>query len=254
MTDQSHSEIHPVLGIPWQRMPRHIAIIMDGNGRWAQQRGLPRLRGHQSGSDAVRSTILECSRLGVECLTLYSFSTENWKRPAEEVAGLMQLYAHYLIAERQTIMDHNIRVRHLGDLNALPDFVAQQLRDTVRVSSTNTGMWLCLALNYSGRAELIGAIKQITQDTAAGRIKPDDIDEDLVSSYLDTAGLPDPDLLIRTSGEMRISNYLLWQISYAELYVTDVHWPDFSEQVLHQCIRAYSQRNRRFGGLKPAGF
>ena len=233
-------------------MPRHIAIIMDGNGRWAQRRGLPRLEGHRNGSNAVRATVTECATLGIECLTLYSFSTENWKRPADEIAGLMDLYAHYLVAERGTIMDHNIRVRHLGDQSTLPERVAGALADMVNMSSQNTGMMLCLALNYSGRSELIGAIRRIAQDVVDGSVDAAAIDEALVSACLDTTGLPDPDLLVRTAGEMRISNFLLWQISYAELYVTDVCWPDFDRAILHQAIRDYAQRNRRFGGLKPS--
>jgi len=251
MSESSASDNHPVLGIVWKRMPRHIAIIMDGNGRWAQRRGLPRIEGHRSGSNAVRATVTESARLGIECLTLYSFSTENWKRPAEEIEGLMDLYAHYLVAERDTIMDHNIKVRHLGDESTLPERVVRALRDTVDMSSRNTGMTLCLALNYSGRAELIGAIRRIARDVRTGSIEPGAIDESLVSSCLDTANLPDPDLLVRTAGEMRISNFLLWQISYAELYVTDVCWPDFNRDILHRAIRDYAQRNRRFGGLKP---
>ena len=241
---------HPILDIPQQCLPRHIAIIMDGNGRWASQRDLPRLEGHQQGSKRVRPIVTECVRLGVQCLTLYSFSTENWKRPSEEVRGLMELYAEYLIGERPTTMANNVKVRHLGDPDALPERVVRELNETVRISSTNTGMTLCLALNYSGRSELVAAIRKIAADVAGGRSDKAAIDEALVSSYLDTAGLPDPDLLIRTAGEMRISNFLLWQISYAELYVTDVFWPDFDVDVLHGAIKEYAHRSRRFGGLK----
>lgn len=232
------------------RLPRHIAIIMDGNGRWAQHRGLPRIEGHRNGSKGVRFTITETARLGVECLTLYSFSTENWKRPPEEVAGLMDLYEQYLIEERPTIMNNNIKVRHIGFEQMLPDRVLRELRETVRISQDNTGMTLCLALNYSGRSELVAAIQKMVNDNRDGSLKAKDIDETMVSSYLDTAGLPDPDLLIRTAGEMRISNFLLWQISYAELYVTDVLWPDFDGGVLHGAIKDYAGRDRRFGGLK----
>lgn len=252
-TEHSADENHPILGIPWTRMPRHIAIIMDGNGRWAQQRGQPRLVGHRNGSKAVRSVITESARLGIECLTLYSFSTENWKRPQDEIAGLMQLYADYLIAERPTIMKHSIRVRHLGDAEGLPGFVRKELNTTIELSAGNTGMVLCLALNYSGRSELIGAVENIVTDAKAGKIT-EAVTEELVNSYLDTAGLPDPDLLIRTAGEKRISNFLLWQIAYAELYVTDVFWPDFDHDVLYAAINEYATRHRRFGGLKPAGF
>jgi len=232
------------------RLPRHIAIIMDGNGRWAQHRGLPRIEGHRNGSKGVRFTITETARLGVECLTLYSFSTENWKRPPEEVAGLMNLYEQYLIEERPTIMNNNIKVRHIGFEQMLPERVLRELRETVRISQDNTGMTLCLALNYSGRSELVAAIQKMVNDSRDGSLKAEDIDETVVSSYLDTAGLPDPDLLIRTAGEMRISNFLLWQISYAELYVTDVLWPDFDGSVLHGAIKDYAGRDRRFGGLK----
>jgi len=247
--EKVESEIHPILGIPNNRLPRHIAIIMDGNGRWAQQKGLARLEGHQRGSANVRSIVTEVTRLGVECLTLYSFSTENWKRPLEEVKGLMNLYEAYLIKERPTIMKYNVRVRHLGIDSELPENVRRELHETVRISQDNTGMTLCLALNYSGRKELINAIRTMVRDGIDGHLKPEDINESLISSYLDTAGLPDPDLLIRTAGEMRISNFLLWQISYAELYVTDIHWPDFDQDILHEAIRNFAQRKRRFGGL-----
>jgi undecaprenyl diphosphate synthase len=253
MSESLPNEIHPVLGIPWQKMPRHIAIIMDGNGRWAQQRGLPRIEGHRNGSTAVRSTITEAASLYIECLTLYSFSTENWKRPAAEVDALMKLYEHYLIHERPTIMNNNIKVRHLGDEHLLPDDMLRELRETVRLSRDNTGMTLCLALNYSGRSELLRAIQRVADECRAGELDPQQIDEALFSSYLDTKDLPDPDLLIRTASEKRISNFLLWQISYAELYVTDVFWPDFGSEILHEAIREYSRRNRRFGGLQPAG-
>jgi len=243
------NEIHPILGIPWKKVPRHIAIIMDGNGRWAQDRGLPRLKGHAMGSKAVRETITECAILGIECLTLYSFSTENWKRPPEEIAGLMALYEQYLVEERPTIMKHNIRVRHLGFEKDLFPGVLNELRETVRLSRNNTGMTLCLALNYSGRSELIAAIQNIASHAASKTLDPSSIDEDFISHSLDTKGLPDPDLLLRTSGEYRVSNFLLWQLAYAEFVVVKEHWPDFDHKVLHRAILEYSQRNRRFGGL-----
>jgi len=245
-------ELHPTLGIPWQRLPRHIAIIMDGNGRWAQQRGRPRIEGHQNGSRAVRATITEAARLQIECLTLYSFSTENWKRPPAEVAGLMDLYEQYLINERPTIMQCNIKVRHLGDRTPLPPHVIAALDETIEKSKNNTGMTLCLALNYSGRSEILRAIEQLANQCKAGQINPDQIDEALVNNSLDTHGLPDPDLLIRTAGERRISNFLLWQISYAELFVTDSYWPDFGPPLLREAILDYAKRSRRFGGLKPS--
>jgi undecaprenyl diphosphate synthase len=249
--EHAPDRIHPILDIPWRQVPRHIAIIMDGNGRWAQSRGRPRLDGHRAGSKVVRSIVTEATRLGIECLTLYSFSTENWKRPPEEVAGLMDLYRQYLINERPTIMNHNVRVRHLGDEARLPEPVLHELRETVRISSTNTGMYLCLALNYSGREELVRTIRRLAREVREDGLDPEGIDEDAVSARVDTAGLPDPDLLIRTAGERRISNFLLWQISYAELYVTETAWPDFSPEVLRQAILDYSRRDRRFGGLHP---
>jgi undecaprenyl diphosphate synthase len=254
MNTDHATELHPILGIPWQKMPRHIAIIMDGNGRWAQEQGLPRVHGHRKGGKSVRKIVTESARLGIECLTLYSFSTENWKRPKEEIDALMDLYADYLIGERPTIMNNNIKVRHLGNEEELPPHVIDELRETVRLSQNNTGMTLCLALNYSGRSELVHAIRNIAHTAKEGSLDPDAIDEKFISSQLYTKNLPDPDLLIRTAAENRISNFLLWQISYAELYVTDVYWPDFDEEVLHQSILTYSKRNRRFGGLKPANF
>ncbi|MCF7957079.1 MAG: isoprenyl transferase [Phycisphaerae bacterium] len=252
MNKDESIEIHPILGIPWSKMPRHVAIIMDGNGRWAQKRGLPRLEGHRNGSKGVQFTLTEAARLGLEVLTLYSFSTENWKRPPEEVAGLMKLYQKHLIEERPTIMANNISVRHLGSEKGLPDFVIKELRESVEMSKNNTGMVLCLALNYSGRSEILSAVKKIAGEFKDGSIGMDEIDEELISKRLDTGGLPDPDLLIRTAGEMRISNYLLWQISYAELYVTEEFWPDFDREVMHKAILDYSKRKRRFGGLSPS--
>ncbi len=246
---ENSENVNPIIGIPYEKIPRHIAIIMDGNGRWAQAQGKPRLKGHAAGSNSVRKTIVDCADLGIEALTLYSFSTENWRRPKEEIAGLMQLYAKYLVEERPTIMSKNIRVRHVGLEDNLPDFVLKELHETIRMSKDNTGMTFCLALNYSGRAELICAFKKIAAEIKSGELDVSQIDEQLISDHLDTAGLPDPDLLIRTSGEMRISNYLLWQIAYAEFYVTDIHWPDFNTEALHEAIREYSTRNRRFGGL-----
>ncbi len=231
------------------RLPRHVAIIMDGNGRWAQERDLPRIEGHRNGSKGVREVLTAGATFGLQCLTLYSFSTENWKRPPAEISALMDLYHHYLIAERPTIMKHNIRVRHLGRKEGLPDHVLAELDETVRLSAGNTGMTLCLALNYSGRTEIALGIRRICQSVQNGELNIDDISEQCISDHLDTAGLPDPDLLIRTSGEMRISNFLLWQISYAELFVTDVHWPDFNTEIMAHAIRVYAGRDRRFGGL-----
>ncbi len=238
-----------LLGVDAARLPRHVAIIMDGNGRWAQQRGMMRIEGHRHGAEAVRETVTHCARLGVEALTLYSFSLENWKRPKLEVDGLMALYAQYLVAERREIMDNDIRVIQLGRRQGLPDSVLRELDRTTEMSRDNKGLALCLALNYAGRAEIIDAMRAIARKVREAKIDPADIDEALVSDHLTTRGLPDPDLLIRTAGEMRISNFLLWQISYAELYVTDVLWPDFRAEHLNQALRVYASRERRYGAL-----
>jgi undecaprenyl diphosphate synthase len=238
------------LGIQRAQMPRHVAIIMDGNGRWAQARGLERANGHEAGAENVREIVTHATKLGIDCLTLYSFSTENWNRPVHEVSRLMELYVEYLIKERQEIMDNDIRFRQIGRRNGLPDDVLRELDETVAVSKNNRGMTLCLALNYSSRVELTDAVREIAARVASGELAADRIDEATISGALYTAGEPDPDLLIRTAGEMRVSNFLLWQISYAELYVTDVLWPDFHKANLNEAIKAYAQRHRRFGGLQ----
>jgi len=244
-----------VLGVPRDALPRHIAIIMDGNGRWAQQRGLPRIEGHRHGAEAVRSAVTACARLGIECVTLYSFSLENWKRPREEVDGLMALYAQYLAGERQEIMENDIRVIQVGRRAGLPPEVLRELESSERLSANNSGMKLCLALNYAARAEIVDGVRRLAERVARGVLRPEQIDEEAISASLYTAGLPDPDLLIRTAGEMRLSNFLLWQISYAELYVTPVLWPDFREKHLYYAIQEYARRERRYGGLSraPAG-
>ena len=251
MTSKEHAATVE-LGIPAERLPRHIAIIMDGNGRWAQARGLPRLAGHRAGAEVVRKIIAECSRLGIGCLTLYSFSLDNWKRPAEEVQGLMWLYAQYLASERKTLMDNNVRLAHLGRAEDLPPDVVQELEKSLEASKNNTGMTLCLALNYSGRDEIIRASQRLAQKVSEGKITVEQITPQSFANELDTSGLPDPDLLIRTAGERRISDFLLWQISYAEIFVTDSYWPDFSEELLHTALKDFASRKRRFGGLnKP---
>jgi len=237
------------LGIDPGRFPRHVAIIMDGNGRWARRRGLPRTAGHAEGAKAVRGIVTESVRLGLEALTLYSFSIENWRRPASEVEALMRLYAEYLRRERHTIREHNIRVRHLGRREGLPEEVLKELDAALAEGAPNTGMWMCLALNYGGRAELAEAVRGLARRVAAGEMDPEDVNEPAISAALGTAGLPDPDLLVRTAGEMRISNFLLWQVSYAEFYVTDTLWPDFGVPGLRDALRAYADRHRRFGGL-----
>jgi len=235
------------LGLPRERLPRHVAIIMDGNGRWAQQRGAERIRGHEAGAENVREIVTHCARLGLEALTLYSFSTENWNRPIDEVAQLMKLYVKYLIKEREEIMDNGVRLIQLGRREGLPDDVLRELDKTAAMSRDNSGMKLCLALNYSSRIEIVDAIRSIAKRAVAGELDPEQIDEAVVSDSLYTAGVPDPDLMIRTAGEMRVSNFLLWQISYSELYVTDVFWPDFHADELNKALAAYAQRDRRFG-------
>jgi undecaprenyl diphosphate synthase len=241
------------LGVPDERIPRSVAIIMDGNGRWARERSLPRTAGHAEGAKIVRRIVTESAKLGFEALTLYSFSIENWSRPADEVNALMHLYAEYLKLERATVMDHNIRLRHLGRRDGLPDSVLRELDESLNCSASNTGMYLCLALNYGSRAEITDAVQSLAREVAEGRRDWQSIDGDAIADHLDTRDVPDPDLLIRTSGEVRLSNFLLWQVSYAEFYATDVYWPEFTEDELHKAIYAYAGRDRRFGGVKRAG-
>jgi len=222
---------------------------MDGNGRWAKQRGLPRIEGHRAGATSVRRITEECTRLGIEQLTLYCLSSENWKRPAQELDFLMQLLQIYLVEERPQIMEHNIRVRWIGRREGLPDEALRELDETVRLSATNTGLCVCLAINYGGRAELVDAVRRTADEVRQGTLDPTAIDEATLSARLYTAGMADPDLLIRTAGEMRVSNFLLWQISYAELWVTEVFWPDFDEAQFRAALQSYANRDRRFGGL-----
>jgi undecaprenyl diphosphate synthase len=238
-----------LIDIPLGRRPRHIAIIMDGNGRWAERQNLPRIAGHQRGVDSVRRTTEEAARLNIEQLTLYCLSSENWKRPQTEISFLMHLLEQYMIEERATIMENNVRVRMLGRRDDIPTAVLCELDQTVEMSRNNSGLWLNLAINYGGRVEIVDAVRRIAGRVQSGTLPPLDIDERTVSDNLYTAGIPDPDLLIRTAGEMRISNFLLWQISYAEIWVTERCWPEFDERTLHEAIRAYAQRKRRFGGL-----
>ena len=237
------------LGLPREVMPRHVAIIMDGNGRWAQRQGHPRIFGHEQGAKTVRHIVTECARLELDALTLFGFSSENWKRPAEEVNFLMHLYIEYLVARRDEMMQNNIRFHQIGRRDGLPGDVLAEIDRTVAITSSNTGLNLVLAINYGGRAEITDAVRAIAHQVASGEIRPDEIDEATVAANLYTAGLPDPDLLIRTAGEMRVSNYLLWQISFAELYVADCCWPDFSVDEFRQALRSYAQRHRRFGAL-----
>ena len=227
------------------RIPEHIAIIMDGNGRWATERGKERSYGHQAGVDAVRRITSECTRLGVKFLTLYTFSTENWNRPEEEIASLMGLVLTSL--EDEIFMKNNVRFRVVGDVYRLPKNVQKKLHETEEHTASNTTMTMVVALSYSSRWEITNAARQIAQQVKDGVIDIDDISEDTIDRHLVTNFMPDPELLIRTGGELRISNYLLWQIAYSELYFCDTYWPDFSEQDLHDAIIDYQQRQRRFG-------
>lgn len=237
------------LGLAPEQLPRHIAIIMDGNGRWAAERSLPRIEGHASGAKVVRSIVTQCARLGIEALTLYSFSSENWTRPKDEIDFLMELYAHYLVAEREEILDNNIKFMQVGRRDGLPQSVLRELDLSTELSKANTGLKLCLALNYGSRREIIDAVKNIAAKVLDGKLRLEQIDEQLMRESLYTAGIPDPDLLIRTAGEHRISNFLLWQISYAEFYVEQVCWPEFSTDHLHEAIKEYARRERRYGGV-----
>ncbi|HCD77489.1 MAG TPA: isoprenyl transferase [Prevotella sp.] len=239
MTDKNN------IAIDMERIPQHIAIIMDGNGRWATERGKERSYGHQAGVETVRRITSECTRLGVKYLTLYTFSTENWNRPADEVAALMGLVLTAL--EDELFMKNNVRFQVIGDIDRLPEQVQKKLQETIEHTAGNTAMTMVIALSYSSRWEITRAVKNIASLVAEGKIKADDITEDTVTQNLTTNFMPDPDLLIRTGGELRISNYLLWQIAYSELYFCDTYWPDFREPDLHKAILSYQNRQRRFG-------
>jgi undecaprenyl diphosphate synthase len=249
VSEYTEPEIAAV-GLSSERIPRHIAVIMDGNGRWARARGLPRIEGHRRGVKSVRTIVEECSRLGVEYLTLYCLSSENWKRPQKEVQLLMHLLEQYVIEERSEIIRQNLRFSTIGRRDALPEGVLNEVQKTIDCSRQNTGMHLCLALNYGSRAEIVDAVREICRRVAAGEISADAITEETVQAALYTASMPDPDLVIRTAGEMRVSNFLLWQISYAELWVTDKCWPEFRKPELIQALKDFANRDRRFGGLK----
>ena len=233
-------------------LPRHVAIIMDGNGRWARSRGLPRIEGHRRGVASVRRVTEHCVRRGVGQLTLYCLSSENWRRPETELSFLMCLLEQYLVEERGLLMEQSVRLSMIGKREGLPAETLAALDRTVDICSRNDGMHLCLAINYGARAEIIEAARRLARHARDGRLDPEEIDEQRFAAALDTAGCPDPDLLIRTAGEMRLSNFLLWQISYAELWVTDALWPDFTEAHLDEAVRAFASRERRFGGLAPS--
>ncbi len=236
-------DVHPT------RIPRHVAVIMDGNGRWAQERGFPRIFGHRNGTAAVRTAIQTCAQVGVEVLTLYSFSSENWSRPSEEIRALMALCIDYCEGEQDALREHNIRVRVIGRRAGMPEDVVDALETLEQTTAECTGLTLCLAINYGARDEIVDAVRSIARRVQAGEIQPDSIDQGLVSDSLYTRGIPDPDLLVRTGGDLRVSNYLLWQISYSELFVTPTYWPEFDEASWLEAIRVYASRQRRFGGL-----
>jgi len=229
------------------RLPRHVAIIMDGNGRWAAKRSLPRVLGHRAGAGAVRRTVEAAARLGIECLTLYAFSTENWKRPRYEIRALMDLLTEYLRKELHSLKENNIQFRMIGRSEDLHLSVLEQIRKAELSTLQNSGLRLNIALNYGGRAEIVDAFRKLAGEVSAGRLQPKDIDEEAIHRSLYTRELPDPDLLIRTSGEMRISNFLLWQIAYAEIHVTETFWPDFGEDDLFAALIDYQKRERRYG-------
>ena len=228
-------------------LPRHVGIIMDGNGRWAQQRGLPRLEGHRAGAESVRDITRASRQLGIEALTLYAFSSQNWARPADEVAGLMQLLRDFLIDERAEILDNGIRLEALGDIERLPALVRDPLDELRAASSGNRDMVLTLALSYGGRESIAAAARAAARAVAAGQLRPEDLDVDRLGGFLPTAHLPPLDVLIRTSGELRVSNFMLWELAYAELVFVEVLWPEFRRQHLHKCLEEYAARERRFG-------
>ena len=252
VTGADRDERALVDAVDFDRLPRHVAIIMDGNGRWAKSRYLPRLEGHRAGVESVRSVVETAARLGLEALTVYAFSTENWKRPTDEVSGLMGLLKLYIRRELKTLQDNNIRFGVVGGLDGLPKDVQDELRRGIRETAHLTGLQFSLALNYSGRSELTDVVKRIAEAAKAGTIDPAGIDEATIERHLFTAHLPEPDLLIRTSGELRVSNFLLWQIAYAEIWVTDVLWPDFRRRHLLQAIVDFQKRERRYGGITAA--
>ena len=232
------------------RVPQHVAIIMDGNGRWAQRRGLPRIRGHQVGTESVRTIVRACKKAGIKYLTLYAFSVENWVRPKTEIRGLMRILKHFLTKEENELHENQVRLRVIGRLHDLPPDVQAELKRVMKATEHYTGGQLILALSYGGRAEIVDAVRSIARKVKKGEMSPDAIDDRTIAENLYAPDVPDPDLMIRTSGELRISNFLLWQLSYSEFYVTDVLWPDFREAEFEKALEAYSRRHRRFGDIK----
>ncbi|MGL5348471.1 MAG: isoprenyl transferase [Peptostreptococcaceae bacterium] len=236
--------------IDLSKVPNHIAIIMDGNGRWAKSRFLPRTAGHKAGVETIRKVLTECKKLGVQNVTLYAFSTENWKRPKLEVDTLMNLLSSYLKNEIKELHKNNVKVRTIGDISQLPENCRKEIDRAYELTKFNTGVSLNLALNYGARYDIKNAIIDIVKDAKCGKLDVDDIKEDTIKNYLSTKSIPDPDLIIRTSGEERLSNFLMWEAAYSEFYFTDIHWPDFNEEELQKAIYTYQSRDRRFGGLK----
>ena len=247
--EQKQKKTAKRFGLELEQIPRHIAVIMDGNGRWAQRKSLPRVMGHRAGAKIIERISLFCVDLGIESLTLYSFSTENWNRPKSEIHALMHIHSEYLVDIRPVLMKNNVKLIHLGRIKGLPEPVLTDLKDTMKLTSANTGMILALALNYSGRTELVDATRKIAQEYKKGKLRLKDIDEQCISQNLYANKLADPDLLVRTANEMRISNFLLWQISYSEFYVTKTLWPDFKKISVEKAILAYASRKRRFGTI-----
>jgi len=231
-------------------VPAHIAIIMDGNGRWAKEKGMVRLKGHQAGMESLREIVRACSDKGVKVLTVYAFSTENWKRPIEEVSGIFSLLVRYVAKELKELNANNVQIRMLGDIDPLPADAKKAAQKAVDSTKDNTGLIFCIAINYGGRAEIVRAARFLAKQAAEGQLDPGSIDEAMFASQLYTADLPDPDLIIRTGGEMRLSNFLTWQSAYSELYVTDTYWPDFTPDKLQEAIDAFNGRDRRYGGIK----
>lgn len=231
-------------------IPEHVAIILDGNGRWAKKRGLPRSLGHKEGCRVVEQTVEDAARLGIKYLTVYGFSTENWKRSTEEVGALMQLFRYYMVRLLKVAKLNGARVRMIGERSRFDDDIRKGIERLEKETAYNTGLNFVIAVNYGGRDEIVRAVKGLMREAAAGSLNPEDVTEAVFTSHLDTADIPDPDLLIRTSGELRLSNYLLWQLAYTELYVTDCLWPDFNKDELKKAIAAYNSRDRRFGGVK----
>lgn len=237
-------------GIDMEKLPVHIAIIMDGNGRWAQKKGLPRVMGHKAGMEAIRKTIKCCSDLGIKILTVFAFSTENWKRPQDEVSYLMNLLVEYMRKEVSSLHKNKVKIKLLGEIDILPDETKKEIAEAVKLTENNKGLQFNIALNYGGRAEILKACKSLIRDIEDGNLDMNSLDEAVFSNYLYTGNDPDPDLIIRTSGEQRISNFLLWQGAYSELLFVNELWPDFNEKVLYRALKEYQSRNRRFGALK----